>query len=455
MVRPGCYCTPAPGAGDVGRVGQVGAPGGRGQPGLRDRRLGPAPVAARLAQPGCLLLPAVGAQQRLLERAGGGSSPGRPDHAHRPVSQAHEGVTGADHRSRGRVAAPETSQLSPGPVRTGTGRIAAVPPQEARADCSKRDVQSCRAPRAGPGSSRGSSENEADGAGPGGAIGAGAGLGTRHGRVRSAGRPGQTPAAPETAARHRPARCRRPQAAGSPWPALRTRRRLAGGFGPGTMSTPRQKSSAQERVGQRRARRAGPPRPLPDRRPQPGRRGRRARRPAGGAGGRRPPRAKTGRLPPVPRHPRGPAAAARPGSGVARAYDRAIDLAGNTAETAYLTRRRDQGWGTSSPARARPSPGPPTGEGSTARPRSRTRRGRTAHPSGVIAPGPVPAWPSRLDPLMRSSEHGGGRGERPRRPTPAVPLPVATAGNPRPGKAVRTSGKTRCFGIACRGKREM
>ena len=88
---------------------------------------------------------------------------------------------------------------------------------------------------------------------------------------------------------------------------------------------------------------ARPPRPLADRRPQPSHRGRRARRPGGRAGGRRPSRgARWPAITPTTR----PAPTCCAGSGRSQksraAYDKAIELAGNTAETAYLTRRRDQ-----------------------------------------------------------------------------------------------------------------
>ncbi|WP_411142167.1 hypothetical protein [Streptomyces sp. x-80] len=58
--------------GDVGRVIQHGRPGRRDQSGLHRQGLGPAPVAARLAQPTGLLLPAVLARRRLTDRVGGG-----------------------------------------------------------------------------------------------------------------------------------------------------------------------------------------------------------------------------------------------------------------------------------------------------------------------------------------------------------------------------------------------
>ncbi|MFF4179521.1 hypothetical protein [Streptomyces sp. NPDC001750] len=58
--------------GDVGGVGQVGRPGRGDQSGLHDHRVGPAPVAARRAQPAGLLEPAVLACQGLAHRVGGG-----------------------------------------------------------------------------------------------------------------------------------------------------------------------------------------------------------------------------------------------------------------------------------------------------------------------------------------------------------------------------------------------
>ena len=96
-------------------------------------------------------------------------------------------------------------------------------------------------------------------------------------------------------------------------------------------------------AGRRPLRPARPPRPLADRRPQPGHRGRRARRPGGGTGGRRPSRGRswpaiTPTTRPAPTCCAGSAAV----SSSRAAYDKAIELAGNTAETAYLTRRRDQ-----------------------------------------------------------------------------------------------------------------
>ena len=96
-------------------------------------------------------------------------------------------------------------------------------------------------------------------------------------------------------------------------------------------------------AGRRPLRPARPPRPLADRRPQPGHRGRRARRPGGGAGRGRPPR----RTPLAGYHAYHATRAdllRRLGRGQESraAYDRAIELAGNTAETAYLTRRRDE-----------------------------------------------------------------------------------------------------------------
>ena len=48
------------------------------------------------------------------------------------------------------------------------------------------------------------------------------------------------------------------------------------------------------------------------------------------------------RVPRVPRHPRRAAAPAGPAVEARTAYDSAIALAGNTAETAYLARRRDE-----------------------------------------------------------------------------------------------------------------
>ncbi len=68
----------------------------------------------------------------------------------------------------------------------------------------------------------------------------------------------------------------------------------------------------------------------------PGHRGRRARRPRGGAGGRRPSRGQAGRLSRLPCDPRRPAAPAGLQPAIASAYGRAIELAGNQAETAYL-----------------------------------------------------------------------------------------------------------------------
>ena len=65
-------------------------------------------------------------------------------------------------------------------------------------------------------------------------------------------------------------------------------------------------------------------------------------RPGGRTGPRRPSRAHAGRLSRLPRGPRRPAAPAGPQSASRAAYDKAIELAGNTAETASLTRRRDQ-----------------------------------------------------------------------------------------------------------------
>ena len=103
---------------------------------------------------------------------------------------------------------------------------------------------------------------------------------------------------------------------------------------PGTSGTPTDRS-------RRALRSAGPPRPLADRAPQPGDRGSRARRPRGRAG--RGGRSAAGGLPPLPRHPRRPAAPPRTERAVAgKAYDRAIELVGNSAETKHLIRRRDQ-----------------------------------------------------------------------------------------------------------------
>ena len=48
------------------------------------------------------------------------------------------------------------------------------------------------------------------------------------------------------------------------------------------------------------------------------------------------------RLPRLPRHAGRAAAPAGPQRQSRAAYDRAIELAGNTAESAYLSRRRDQ-----------------------------------------------------------------------------------------------------------------
>ena len=109
-------------------------------------------------------------------------------------------------------------------------------------------------------------------------------------------------------------------------------------------------------AGRRPLRPARPPRPLADRRPQPGRRGRRARRPGGGAGGRRPSREPLAgyhayhatRADLLRRLGRSQESRA--------AYDRAIELAGNTAEIAYLTRRRDQLAVVPAPPVRRPKP---------------------------------------------------------------------------------------------------
>ena len=130
------------------------------------------------------------------------------------------------------------------------------------------------------------------------------------------------------------------------------RERLAAGVAPGPLSDPRRdqrrahlrsRRPRHRLVADRRPLRpARPPRPLADRRTQPSRRGRRARRPGGRTGDRRPPHRAVGGLPRLPRHPRRPAAPARLQPQSRAAYDRAIELAGNTAETAYLTRRRDQ-----------------------------------------------------------------------------------------------------------------
>ena len=63
---------------------------------------------------------------------------------------------------------------------------------------------------------------------------------------------------------------------------------------------------------------------------------------AGGGPGHGRPAQKPGRLPPLPRDARRPAAPTRPSADARAAYEMAIDLAGNTAEIAYLRRRRDQ-----------------------------------------------------------------------------------------------------------------
>ena len=130
------------------------------------------------------------------------------------------------------------------------------------------------------------------------------------------------------------------------------RERLAAGVAPGRYrsslrSTPCTPPPARTRhrlvAGRRPLRPARPPRPLADHRPQPGHRGRRARRPGGGTGGRRPSRGQAGRLSRLPRDPRRPAAPAGLQPEVARRVRQSHRAGvGNTAETAYLTRRRDQ-----------------------------------------------------------------------------------------------------------------
>ena len=157
---------------------------------------------------------------------------------------------------------------------------------------------------------------------------------------------------------------------------------------------------------------AGPPRPLADRRAQPRGRGRRARRPRRRAGRGRPARRGARRLPRLPRDPRRPAAPARPQRQSRAAYDRAIELAGNTAEPAYLTRRRDQlggpaarpqGWTVHRPGEDRPHDG---------------RRRRTV---SARAPGPPPG--ERRVPPAPSRHHQGWKWD-----TQAARLPADSAG---------------------------
>ena len=130
------------------------------------------------------------------------------------------------------------------------------------------------------------------------------------------------------------------------------RERLAAGVAPGRYQIlaainavhTSARDDARHRLvaGRRPLRPARPPRPLADRRPQPGHRGRRARRPGGGlatvdrlednlAGYHAYHATRADLLRRLDRSQESRAA-----------YDRAIELAGNTAETAYLTRRRDE-----------------------------------------------------------------------------------------------------------------